>query len=422
MLCRNCNGSIGPEDGVCKVCGHPVRKGAKNWPRFVKMAMVVLVLGAGVVFVVFYTQGRIDFGFLTDRGAAAAPPVEAEIPAENIPAELPDPTAPQNVETVPIVRDEETRIEILSEIYVAATVFISQFPQTPFISNTGYLFDLTNETLITVEMLSATGLIGYEHLEEPKLLLFLRPADFAPFDEVEMPNSEQMTIFVGHETITGIGLYSSFGYQEIFRENLNEILLSYMPYGGEIVRPMSAHPIFQAALGNLNQMAGQDHDVRYLAFDENFVFVTVSRVGESHQLQHYVFRRDGDEISLMLANAEGARHPAQVINHAAPNFNFELLPYFEIGRNTLRVPDDAAFILEELRAANFIGADYEPEFAAVANFHAYLVFPGNQAFLGILGNDWVFRQVSGWQEAEELLWEWAQEGLVPYSLYILRQE
>ncbi|MCL2168496.1 MAG: hypothetical protein FWB74_00560, partial [Defluviitaleaceae bacterium] len=265
MLCRQCNGAVGANDGVCKTCGHPVRRGSnsKGLPRFAKFALIFLVLGACASFVVLYATGRIEFEFFGQSAPASS---DEGLNLESDSTEYPPDTTTESSDTyAPTARrDEEAWHAMLANLHTVSSNYITSSAFHPFLTRGGFLYHLTEEAFITPEFFVSRNVLGEEYLAELKMIFYLRPVDFAGFDEIDLPPSNQMTVFVGYETVSGIGLYSIYGHHEIFRENLNKILLSYTPASGPSGRASSGQHIFDITVPNL----GENINVRYFAYDE----------------------------------------------------------------------------------------------------------------------------------------------------------
>jgi len=421
-------------DGVCKICGTPLRKGKRVWSKHIKMAVVGVVLFSSVIFVVLYTQGRIDFGFLTggDDPSITQPSDNLPVDADNNENATDPPMTYEGDGELPVLRDEEARLELLQEVHQGVKDYMDYFDnQLPFVSGGGHLQIWDDLTFVTPQRLANAGFLGEEHLQEERFIFLIRPIDFAGFDEIDLPPSGEMTIFVGHETVVGIGLYSIYGYHQIFRENLNQILASYTPSNwNELVmppqRPGAGHPMHQQAVASISSlMNGLNVDIRYMAFDEEFAFVTASVAGESHFIRYYLFAVEDGNLHLLVHGFEGVRHPIQAINQAAPNINAHLLPFSEIGlgQHSLLPSDDPVFaqIIAVLQTQGHIQPENQPTFAAATEDFAYLVFAGGGVLMVNAGTNWVLQTTVGWQQAEARMWELVDEGQVP-PLYILRQD
>jgi len=392
-----------------------VRKGGKTLPTSVKMVLVVLVLGVCAVFLVLYATGRLDFEFL-NRTEQEAEQIESMDDSNETGDAQNEQTPGQEADERPEIRDEAARQTILSEIHQVVRAYMGHV--TPFSSNQGFLHNLNNEEFITIEYLISHGLLTYRHAQDEKLILFLRPADLADFEELDMPNTAAMTVFVGHETTVGIGLYSIYGYQEIFRENLNSVLNSYIPRDTEIVRPMAGQPLYQSVLSALaTREILTTLEVRYMAANDDFVFVSVATAGPyNHQLRHYLFARQNGDLTLLAHGLENEANIFQAINHIAPNFDF-LLPPAHMLRTRLLPPSDPIFA--HLRDA--VSEYGYPAFMAATEHYAYILTQYGLSFLATLnqgGTILNMQTVLGWQGAEQIL----LQDIDNSSILILRQE
>lgn len=443
MVCKKCGAPMEASDGVCKICGTPLRKGKRLWPKHIKLAVVGVVLFASVVFVVLYTQGRINFDFLTSNYDPQNPQTPGELYEngdnyENIQGpQIPN----EDNGNLTILRDEETRLELLQEVHQGVMDYMNYFDnQLAFISGAGHLQIwqdqdpvFFNPLFVTPQSLADAGFLSEEHLQEERHIFLIRPIDFLEFEEIDLPTSNEMTVFVGHETVVGIGLYSIYGYHEVFRENLNQILASYTPrnWYEDIIppqRPGAGHPMHQQATAIISSlMNGESVDIRYMAFDEEFAFVAASANGQSHIMRYFLFAVENDDLSLLVHGFENVRHPIQAINQAAPNMILHLLPPWEMGTGNrhLLPPDHPSFaqITTILQMQGHIQPELssQPMFAAATENFAYMVFSGGGLLLANQSAGWVLQNTVGWQEANARLWELAEEGQVP-PLYILRQD
>ena len=414
MLCKKCNEVVQASEDVCKACGTPVFEAhnIKRRPRVLRYIVVVAVLIASGAFVYLYMQDMINFDFF---GGSAQADVEIPGTDDDFFVEQTQESDPEAEGAVSTVRDQATRQALLADVHAAAFSYVTQLSlAVPFISYGGYLFNQADGVFITAQVLAGiyTLELTEEHLEEEKLVLFLRPSDLAVFDEVNLPDTSQMTIFVGLETVTGVGLFSVFGYTEIFRENLNAVISSYLPLEGDALRPQALDAVFAATRAAVSQQESSSFDVRYLAHDDNFVFVTVSTRGQSHILRHHIFLRGAAGLTHLLSDFESARHPHVAINQAIPNFNFALLPEFILSQTHLIEVDEYGVFdhhFDPLLPPLFASAAASPAVALV-------ILPDVWQVMRPMGDGMFVQEFYSWQETEAFL---IQSG---FPLYILRQE
>lgn len=415
MLCKKCNATVRADDGVCRTCGMSVRNraGKKSFSKIATFSMLGVVLVACIVFVVLYMQGSLNFDIF---GSSTQPepelqnaiPEQHDIGQENAYPDVPEYTTP--------VIDEAARRATLANIHDVVQAYIVQnSATTAFISYHGFLYNHTDGEFVNIQTFYNQEELDLTHTGE-KFIFFLRPLDFLGFDEVTLPLIEQMTVFIGHETITGIGLYSVHGYIEIFRENLNYLLSTYIPTESEIVRPGAQSILYNDAIRliSAHEDAPNNIEMRYFAHNEDFAFTTVSSAGITHILRHYAFVRNRftGELEIIAHGLEVLRHPVSAINNQAPNFNMELLPPFDLSQNSL-LP------VSEHVLSQFYTLHGQPNFIATTDLFIYAVMPNGSAFFGeILPSSIHLHPVENWLEAQGIL----QASPVTPPMYILRQE
>ena len=388
MTCKKCNNTLQPSDGVCKVCGTPVRKKIESGKgKYVKVIAVVLVLSGCAVLLLMHLQGRLDLSFFTNIFSRDAAPIE-EMADEGINDENEDETPNEEDETI-IIKDEEYLQNAMEAMHQAVAELLAEGDHV-FVSNAGYLYNFTEGQFITADL--------FEEALGDKKILYLRPASFASFDEVNLPTNNNLAVFIARETVTGIALYSIYGHHHVFRESLNAVLSEYAwgPLRG-FGMPNASHSIFQSSLNAIRSHENQQNiDIRHLITNERFVFATVSTSGQSHILRHYILSiYPAVEIKLVIT--EGGTNTIQAINNALPSFDLHMLPNWSFGHNTL-LPTGHNDVVVDLYQRGYISEADVPQFIARTEDATFAVF-SHGSFL--IHNSQVFF-VSGWDEAASL--------------------
>jgi hypothetical protein len=416
----------------------------KNWSKYVKVGLVVLILGFCGLFIFLHSQDMVGFSFgrpsnrgTSDTiGAPNLPQGESTSQAAT-PTGQPPSSQDGGTNDFAIITDAE-RIDILNAVNIAAHDYMWRSMNAPFISRFGYLYNPVTEEFVTVDSLVAKGFLSDEYLQYDIMILFLRMTDMVHLRDAATGHGG-LVIFTGMDTITGIGLvcpstpYFDYFY-EIYREDLNTILLNMISCDGEIVRPAFADSVYQAVFSDISGILNPA-EIRYMAYNSSHVFAVASVIGASHQMRYFLYEiNSADSVTRLDFSLEGDRHPIAAINLAAPNFNFELwpdFPNFVIGgveppRLSLLSPEHSIFsqLTEFLVQQGYEQyADAMPEFMAATASYAYMVYGPYDAVLVTQGSGspaaatgWRFHFVSGWQEAEAIL-----QGLEGAPLYILNQ-
>jgi len=419
-------------DEVCKSCGSPVQKMNRNWSKFAKISAITLIIVAFGTYILLYNLDIIGPNFFGDIfGSAAAE--ESPVPDVGYAGQEPDEAVDIDIEATPERRSEEEQQVVLGSILSAVDTYVQEFSQfNPIISRMGYLHNVSTEEYVTIELLGRLGLLSEEYLDEDAFILYLRPRDLMLFDEItfeSVPSAGQMvslTVFVAHETPTGIGLYSRFGAQEIFRENLNLLLTDvYNPNNGEIYRPTVQDAVYQAVVEMISSSNPDSAAfIRYLAVDNLHGFVAFTVAGDDNIIINHVLslQYDGEEligVRLLAEGFENTTHPKTDINQAAPSFNFELMPDYDITGINLSQSGVQAFV-ESFAMRELLGLEeYDILiFASATDSFAYAVREQGNAFFGQYNNGWQVVPVEGWQVAETLM----KENVNNPPLYIIWQK
>jgi len=406
-------------DTVCKSCGHAMRKLNRNWSKFTKISVITLIIAAFGAYIALYNLEIINLDFFANIFRATEVSEDAPVTDVDYIMQAPMGETNDGGDIVPVRRDEEEKIAALSAVLAAADTYIRNLSTfNPIISSAGFLHNAASGEYITAELLVNQGNLDEEYLIEDLFILHLRPVDLDLFYEVsfdDMSASQMgfLTVFLGYELPSGIGLFSRFGAQMIFRENLNQLLLNhYSSNNGEITRPTTQDDVYHAVIGMLSG-ANPEGDVfiRYLAVDDVHGFVAFSMSVDAHNIRNYVFELEYDNYQLaglriLATGFETTQHPKVAINGAVPNFNLMLMPEYDIANIGLLDGSSSVFldILATMEQNGQIEEDGEPTFVSATADFAYIVHTSGNVFFGQYGgHGWSIVPVDDWQTAEALM-------------------
>jgi len=448
MLCHKCHTSTDATDSICKNCGASLHKSGRNWSKFARISIITLVIAAFGVYVLLYNLNMIDFGFIGDIFGGSEAHAEETVPQESseTPPSSYDEAPGDEAPVLPARRSEEEQLSVLGSILSSVDSYLATFQSVhPIISNMGYLYNAAAERFVTIESLVNQGFIDAVYADEDIFILYLRPMDFEGIEEISLPSglntldSEAMSVFLAYERPTGIGLYSRFGHEIIFRENLNAIFEFYNPEieGLGVFRPPDGSGVgaqlFAAAIRavleheGLDPLGSRDYiDIRYLAADGMHAFAAVSFEGQSHIIHNYVLRLRDEEwgenwgYDVIAINVEMLIQPIVSINTLAPNFNLDLFPDYDISAVHL-VPESILIndgILEPFIEMGLLQEEEMPHFISGTNAFAYIIINTFERFIAYHDGGWNIMPVDDWRHAEQVL----SEMTVNPPLYIIRQE
>jgi len=456
MLCEKCHTAIDAHDAstaneaACSNCGTIAKKRNRKRSKAVRVVIVVFILA---VFGAYFALQHLDFidfdpmDMLFGGGTAAAP--EEVPPASAVDSEDANLVGANNYETTTAVvrRSDEEHQAMLATHLTAVEAYINLHVHTnALLTLTGFLYNATASEFVSTSRLIDLGFLNDSFDDEDVLVLYLRPMDLAGFNEVELAPltpavSEVLTVFLAYQTPLGFGLHSNHGTTMIFRENLNEVLTSYSPDNGEILRLTMASPVYQLVLEMITTLhpnvdGGNDVNeqifIRHLAIDETHGFVAFSTSANTNAIANIIFaidfvggyNEDYDESHYMVLNIittaafEVTRMPNVVINGIAPSFNFELMPLYDIAPPSINFMDvDEPMFVDLLATLEDMGVSSTLLVSASYPF-AYIVTATGQALLGIYSDGWQVEGVASWRTAEEVI---AEHG-GPQPFYILWQQ
>ena len=437
MLCQKCHTATNAGDVACNTCGVRLKKPGRTRVKVMRVAIVMLILVAFGAYFVLQHFDIIDFdpfeslfGSGTTIAAEEPPPAVSTDSEDAIFANI------GNNEAEPTVRrrNDEEHQAMLATYLTAVTAFINMHGHANILlSRAGFLYNATTSEFVSTSHLINLGFLDEIFENEDVLVLYLRPRDLAHFDETELPplssaNSDDLTVFLAYQTPIGLGLYSIHGSTVIFRESLNEVLTYYSPDNGEIFRPTMADAIYHLVLEMIVEsrpaLEQEQIFIRHLAADDAHGFVAFSTSVDTNTIANIIFSIDLglnlDEeyytvLNIITAAAfEVTRMPTMVINSVVPNFNFDLLPLYDItpaGINFMDTDDPMFAALLAVLGDNSI-------LVSVSYPFAYVVTADGQALLGVYNDGWVVEGVATWRAAEEIIAE--HDG--PRPFYILWQQ
>jgi hypothetical protein len=412
---------MGAADDVCKSCGAVVQKMNRNWSKFAKISVITLIIAAFGTYILLYNLGVVSPDTFGDIFGSPAMPDEPTTLDVSYMGQGPEEAAGEDGEIAAERPSSEEKQAALASVLEAADAYVRDFSQfNPIISRMGYLHNASLGEYVTVELLERLGLLDENRLTEDVFILYLRPMDLVQFDEFVLESAlsagqmVSLAVFVAHEVPTGIGLYSHFGEQLIFRENLNRLLLyEYNPDNGEIIRPTAQDAVYHAVVEMISDAhPGADVFIRYLAADDAHGFAAFSLTANGNGVINHIFALEYENYELMgvrllAAGLEVTQHPKADINQAAPNFNFDLMPNYDITGVSLLPGNSPVFndILGAMIQNGQLEEGHSPIFmSATANF-AYIVRAYGDVFFGRHDDGWEIAPIDGWRAAEALMAE-----------------
>lgn len=417
MMCKRCATSVADEDNFCKVCGKRLKE-HNAIKKIIGIFVVVVGITACVSYIYLDQKGFFDSDNPELAGEDSLPPDELISAANPNPVDTPIPAA-----TADFSKDINEVQNILSVSYYALEEYMLEYSYTPFVSNKGYLFDMAANRTVSIADLTASDKLDPIYREEKVFFLYLRPSDFAEFNEVEFDGSDDLAVFSAYETKTGVALFNKKYNSIIYRENLNKVFEMYGSNDGEAVKPSSSDKKYNEIVDavSLYDSGYGKFDVRYMSADDRYAVAVLSPKSDSTVLLGYVLEKTDSGYDVVNNNFENYEKPIVEVNSAIPYMNIELMPKFNIKKTELLASARFTAIATTLKNQGEVkDSDFPIEFVSGTNEYVFIVFNSGVKFFGVnKGNTgWNIKRVDNWASAELML---NKEEKEPPS-YIFRQE
>jgi len=421
MLCNKCKTLLTKDEDVCHNCGAAAAIRRRGLSRVVVMLVLMLVLaaagGALVLNMVVLDENESILSFIAGYFRADSPD-GGDLPSSSgpdaTPAPLPGASGAASYENL----EQQLNVALTAiEAYVRDG---SQF--VPFISRMGHLFDASAQEFVTLQRLVDKGVLSENYVQVEAAILFLRPVDFMPFEEIMLSNSDRHRIFLAYDTTLGVGLISGEGRHVIFRENLNELIAGYDYRQGEVRLPLRDDWEFAAILNAVHAWVSPMEfalEARYIAINDVYAFAAISS-GDDGAIRNFILRLGAGGFYVVMADFEDARQFIVDINNLLPDFYLGLLPDYDITRITLISNVHFHIIIEDMRGEGLIDEYANIVFLSGNNEFVYMIFDNEQRFLGHLTPNvgWRVEYVASFTQARELMMELSANP----PFYVLRQE
>jgi len=420
MLCKKCKTAVAETERRCPYCGAKPNRGRKA-KQTVGLAVACLVLGMCGTYMYMDSAGLLS---ADAEDMALALPVESFAPTPPAASEALLVATPAPISD--LQKDISEVWLMLEAAYKGAMLYTEAFAEErPYISRNGYAYDMRAEAFLTAQDLIDAALLDEAFAGERILLLYIRPADTADFTEISLGGSTALSLFAAYETKDGVALVGTGSARGVmFRESMHELFARYAVSETVIKRPTADTAEYKDILAAIadEEETGAAYDVRFMAADEEFAFVVVSRPDAAHQLLPFALEWGEAGWQVLPCHFSPDRHVAEEVNHIVPRMNLRLLPEFLMdGDIRLNPSADYEFIADYmLEAGTITQADMPVAFASGNDEMLYMVLASGRAFLGRYNGEtgWEMLPVQNWMEAEMQM-----RGVSKTPpLYIIRQE
>jgi len=312
---------------------------------------------------------------------------------------------------------------VLDEISGFINEYYDRYSETVlFLSKNGYLFDFPAWEYVFFEKVQNLLDIDEEYLVDGVVFFYLRPTDLAGIRNVSASEREELVIFAGLETREGFAI-TGRGEQggTISREDLQRILHDYNWDHGELAAIESQSDMFINVIQTLSSYTNNQvgFDIRYMYRDDRFICIVASPSDEPLDVNMFILEYLEGALFVRLSHLETFNDYRRALNNALPNFNHNLLPGYDLRRESRYLIDDFDHIIEDMLIAEIITEEDLPvRFASGTAEFVYFEFESGVKFIGAFeGEIWTMYPVDNHIMARAALYRLSRRA----PLFIVRQ-
>ena len=419
MICKNCKMSTAEDVKACEVCGKTIQGNAVKW----KALAAVLSLAAVISIFTLGGYGEV------------MPHDVPEIYDEVLMIDYDDTRVAYRdvITSVPLLPPPESQADldkpildvwsVLDEISGFINEYYDRYSETVlFLSKNGYLFDFPAWEYVFFEKVQNLLDIDEEYLVDGVVFFYLRPTDLAGIRNVSASEREELVIFAGLETREGFAI-TGRGEQggTISREDLQRILHDYNWDHGELAAIESQSDMFINVIQTLSSYTNNQvgFDIRYMYRDDRFICIVASPSDEPLDVNMFILEYLEGALFVRLSHLETFNDYRRALNNALPNFNHNLLPGYDLRRESRYLIDDFDHIIEDMLIAEIITEEDLPvRFASGTAEFVYFEFESGVKFIGAFeGEIWTMYPVDNHIMARAALYRLSRRA----PLFIVRQ-
>ena len=422
MLCKKCNTAISETEQICNYCGTDMSKIRKKQNHALIMTCGAIGISILLYFISPISENTNAEDVIEQDELDKPTHIQNEAPALQVKAMTQKVAEEIPTEAPNFERTLDDVLELVQSAAISVQEYYDKYnDEVLFITKNGYLFEIPANTYIKMDHLWGITSADPNILNEPILILYLKPSDLAQFEQLEIEMSKGLRILAAYETREGFAIASSDNIVGILpREDLSRLMEKYVVSNGEIIRPTLGSDTYENIFRTIRNYKGlsKELNVRYIAANDEFAVVIISEKGISSALEFYVLRKSNSDFEVVTKDLQNEKSIPISINQKFPNFDYALLPQFNLN-DMNNVRDSFPELLNILRDREIITqTDGQPIFTSASNGFAYFEFESGRKLLGYLNqnNEWEINLVSNYYEAEILMQKF--DAMAPS--YILR--
>lgn len=281
-----------------------------------------------------------------------------------------------------------------------------------------YLEDESQNTEVDVQMLKNEGFLDKD-IDMDAMNLYIRPSDVD-----ENYESDELTVFTACEALDGFLVYSEeFGRKLISADDFRNAMLKYNLIHGSISNPESSGETFKQIINAVAEHNGEkeEYAVRHAACDDLYAVVVLSDENDLADVKEYLLVKNNGKWNVALDKLEDEKNVKKIINQKYPDFEFGLLPIYNLNDYKGKIKTDFSDIINLLSQQNIIEeTDMPVVYSCGTDVVLYIEFSSGKKLVGGAKQNGELdcNYVDGYNEAAAYLKRFGE----PIPLFILKYD
>jgi len=312
--------------------------------------------------------------------------------------------------------------EIVQNVALSAEQFRGAYSDTnEFVSKNGLLYDFPAEMYISTGDLTEDDGFNTAYANENVMILYVKPVDM-PIGLSNGMDADQLRIFAAFPSANNYIISNGSEISTVSAGDMKSILSRYNTDHGQITYVNGGSGTFADVVSVLQNGIGVSDplDVRYMAEDDKYISAVVSPHSEPTLIKEFVLLKAGGANKIIIDQIETQWQKFVAINSAAPDVNLDLIPAYNLCRDSKDLKTDFSALLNSMVSSGIISRDDgDPVFISGNSEFVYIEFANGIWMLAHNDdgqNDWKVYQVLRYEDAVLRMKELSKFNPPPYFL------
>ncbi len=311
----------------------------------------------------------------------------------------------------------------LEKVNDACEVYLAKNKETTtLLSLFSFLYDDTNQKYIDVKELKAQGCLRRDFANEDIMVLYMKPSEFASYNELNVTKGDELTVFCAVETGDTVRIRN---YQEeggtLPLSEFKKVVLSYNQVHGDIVTPEKDGPDYNAILKGVhdfeNKSNTRKYSIRYMRQDGTYAVVVFSDEKNVSEVKEHILKKKNDVWEVVSGNLQDSESSRTEINAQYPDFDITMLPPYDLSKYRDKLSPDSDAIINAMLSSGLLieKSDLPVTYCCRTDQFLYVTFESGKKFLGFFNKDgvWDFYPPKDYEEAVKYMLKLSGEKIVP---------